>query len=178
MVRYTRVGSDAEGIQNARIDGQPAVSAWRANATALGPRGSCTGRTIVNGRDHPIHGFGQDGLIVTAVSPSTCRPGISVSPSGISSGIISGMPIKSKTDAAAQALKVRENRLRRVASRQHLELVKARQRDSRGAIYGTYGLTDGRAWVYLSNREEGYGLSLDEVEAFLNTPPSRRSTHA
>ena len=38
--------------------------------------------------------------------------------------------------------KVRENRLRRMASRQGLQLVKSRRRDTRALDYGTYWLVD------------------------------------
>jgi hypothetical protein len=83
------------------------------------------------------------------------------------------MAKKSKSDAAALALKVRENRLRRAAKRQDLELVKAPQRDPRGTLHGTYGLIDERGWAFAA--PTGYGKTLDEVEAFLNTPASRRT---
>jgi hypothetical protein len=102
---------------------------------------------------------------------------VQYTPRGISSGIIQRMASKKKSDAAALALKVRENRLRRAAKRQGLELVKARQRDARGTVHGTYGLTDENDWIYLANRQEGYGLTLDQIEAFLNTPVSRRTNH-
>jgi hypothetical protein len=38
--------------------------------------------------------------------------------------------------------KVRENRLRRMAARQGLQLVKSRRRDPRALDYGTYWLVD------------------------------------
>jgi ribosomal protein L34 len=38
--------------------------------------------------------------------------------------------------------KVRENRLRRMATRQGLQLVKSRRRDPRALDYGTYWLVD------------------------------------
>jgi len=43
-------------------------------------------------------------------------------------------------DKEELAFKVRENRLRRIAKRQRLELVKTRRRDSRAWDYGTYSL--------------------------------------
>jgi hypothetical protein len=44
--------------------------------------------------------------------------------------------------ASNTAEKVRENRLRRMASRQGLQLVKSRRRDRRALDYGTYWLVD------------------------------------
>jgi hypothetical protein len=63
--------------------------------------------------------------------------------------------------------KVRENRLRRMAARQGLELRKSRRRDPRALDYGRYwlviasinGLALGGEW----------GVSLDEVEDYLTT---------
>lgn len=55
--------------------------------------------------------------------------------SSTSSSMLSGMP--SSTDQ-----KVRENRLRRMASRQGLQLLKSRRRDPRALDYGTYWLVD------------------------------------
>ena len=44
--------------------------------------------------------------------------------------------------AASTTEKVRENRLRRMASRQGLQLMKSRRRDPRALDYGTYWLVD------------------------------------
>jgi hypothetical protein len=44
--------------------------------------------------------------------------------------------------AASTQEKVRENRLRRMATRQGLQLVKSRRRDPRALDYGTYWLVD------------------------------------
>ena len=47
--------------------------------------------------------------------------------------------------------KVRENRLRRMATRQGLHLVKSRRRDPQALDFGTYGLADrdgGRVQVF------------------------------
>ena len=64
--------------------------------------------------------------------------------------------------------KVRENKLRRMAHRQGLTLVKSRRRDTRALDYGTYALMDPRDnAVALSGHESGYGLTLDDVEARL-----------
>jgi hypothetical protein len=70
--------------------------------------------------------------------------------------------------------KVRENRIRRMAARQGLQLVKSRTRDPRALDYGSYMLLDGNRIVLggtrkaLGNRfKRGMAVSLDEVEAFL-----------
>lgn len=64
--------------------------------------------------------------------------------------------------------KVRENRLRRAARRQGMELVKSRTRDPRGVDYGCYGLSRDGEWVAgVSNH---LSMSLDDVEAYLTTP--------
>jgi len=69
--------------------------------------------------------------------------------------------------------KVRENRLRRMARRQSLDLVKNPRRDPRATDYGTYMLTDMSTgamvadfgWDHASFPE---GASwLDDVEAYL-----------
>jgi hypothetical protein len=69
--------------------------------------------------------------------------------------------------------KVRENRLRRMAERQGYQLVKSRRRDPRAWDYGTWGIIDPftNAWVlhdFATGR--GYGLDLDEIEAWLTRP--------
>lgn len=56
--------------------------------------------------------------------------------------------------------KVRENRLRRMAKRQGLELVKSRRRDPRALDFGAYQLV-GASEV---------GATLDEIEEYLNRP--------
>jgi len=69
------------------------------------------------------------------------------------------------------AEKVRENRLRRAAERQGLRLEKSRRRDPNALDYGTYQLihTYTRAVVHDAGRDhqQGFGLSLDDVEEFL-----------
>jgi hypothetical protein len=66
--------------------------------------------------------------------------------------------------------KVKENRLRRMAERRGFLLRKSRRRDRYALDYG-YQLVDARTnsvvaanWV----TERGYGLSLNEVEAWLD----------
>jgi hypothetical protein len=66
----------------------------------------------------------------------------------------------------ADADKVHENRLRRMAARQGLTLQKSRLRDPRAIGYGTYQLTDGSNLVAWGS-QSGYGLTLDEVEKYL-----------
>src|ERR1017187_8484304 len=63
------------------------------------------------------------------------------------------------------AEKVRENRLRRVADRRGLRLVKSPRRDPRALDYGTYQLVDLR-----TNHAASQALSLNEVEAYLTHP--------
>lgn len=68
------------------------------------------------------------------------------------------------------AEKVRENRLRRMAKRRRLVLVKSRRRDPQAWDYGTYGLIDPArgAWVAQDVAiGEGYGLDLHAIEAWL-----------
>jgi hypothetical protein len=69
-----------------------------------------------------------------------------------------------------QETKVRENRARRQLARRHPEcrLFKTRRRDPQSFDYGTYMIVDveegeRRLWRF----ESGYGLTLDEVEAWL-----------
>lgn len=67
-----------------------------------------------------------------------------------------------------QAEKVRENRLRRMAERQGLELQKSRRRDPRAYDYGTYQLIDPYTnTIAVGDTNRGYGLTLDEVEKAL-----------
>jgi hypothetical protein len=58
--------------------------------------------------------------------------------------------------------KTRENRLRRVAYRQGLQLVKSRTRDPRALDYGVYHLMRGEAVV-----PESVDSDLNAIEAFL-----------
>lgn len=103
-------------------------------------------------------------------SPPPPRNGI---PSGISTGIVSGMndDVPSADEIAAmsdQDRKVLENRLRRAADRQGLRLEKSRLRDPRALGYGTYQLVDERAnTVVHADDERGYGLDLRDVASYL-----------
>jgi hypothetical protein len=62
--------------------------------------------------------------------------------------------------------KVRENRLRRMAERQGLQLRKSRRRDTRAYDFGTYRLADPRTNMLVVG---GYNdeLNLGELEAYL-----------
>lgn len=61
--------------------------------------------------------------------------------------------------------KVRENRLRRMATRQQLKLVKSRRRDERAYDFGVYWISD------LNNNLQSpeAGMNIDEVEEFLTS---------
>jgi hypothetical protein len=64
--------------------------------------------------------------------------------------------------------KTRENRLRRMAERQGLKLLKSRRRDPMAIGFRTFGLVDAdtNSWV-AANHRNGYGLDLDEIEDWL-----------
>jgi len=66
--------------------------------------------------------------------------------------------------------KVRENRLRRVAERQGLILIKSRRRDPRALGYGLYALvrTEVERPAAESALASGVGVTLDEVESTLS----------
>lgn len=61
--------------------------------------------------------------------------------------------------------KVRENRMRRMAQRQGLRLIKSKRRDPRAVDFGQFWLVD----IYTNGAVTGgqFGISLDEVEEFL-----------
>ncbi|RZU16412.1 hypothetical protein EV645_3977 [Kribbella rubisoli] len=64
--------------------------------------------------------------------------------------------------------KVRENRVRRAAERQGLQLEKSRRRDPRAIDYGRYWLRQDDEIVYGDSRT---GATLDEVEQYLTRDP-------
>jgi hypothetical protein len=65
--------------------------------------------------------------------------------------------------------KIRENRLRRAAQRQGLQLQKSRRRDTRAYDWGTYQLVDPYTNTLVAyGGRSGYGLSLDEIEEALS----------
>jgi hypothetical protein len=67
----------------------------------------------------------------------------------------------------ADAEKVRENRLRRMADRQGLRLVKSRRRDPRASDYGTYVLVDQNNVIEYGAWTGRFAASLDDIEAYL-----------
>jgi hypothetical protein len=76
-----------------------------------------------------------------------------------------------------KAERTRENRLRRMAERQGLQIAKSRRRDVRAVGYGGFMLidasTNGIVWGGDWQLPDGcYALDLDDVEAYLirNTP--------
>ena len=73
-----------------------------------------------------------------------------------------------------QEEKIRENRLRRMAERQQLKLVKSRRRDSRAWDYGTYDLIDPNTNTQAipSVAQQGYGHSPDDIERWLTSDRS------
>ncbi len=69
--------------------------------------------------------------------------------------------------------KTYENRLRRAADRQGLQLAKSRSRDPRATDYGSYMLADRDTnSVVAYGSPSGYGLGLDEVDRALRGTPS------
>jgi hypothetical protein len=75
-------------------------------------------------------------------------------------------------------IKVRENRLRRMADRQGLRLIKSRSRDPRAIDYGLFALVDqvhgGAINPALANRWT-CSWSIDEVEQYLTGTPAEGS---
>ena len=67
--------------------------------------------------------------------------------------------------------KARENRVRRLAARQDLVLIKSRGRDPQAWDHGTYQLVETymRLLALPSVAGGGYGYSLDEVEEALTS---------
>jgi hypothetical protein len=63
--------------------------------------------------------------------------------------------------------KVRENRLRRMAGRQGLRLVKSRRRDPRALDYGKHMLVDDNNVVVFGLVAERIGADLDDIENYL-----------
>jgi hypothetical protein len=66
--------------------------------------------------------------------------------------------------------KVRENRLRRMADRQGLEIQKSRRRDPRAIGYDRWLILDARTNAVVAGTEgtPRHGMTLDEVEAYLS----------
>ena len=72
--------------------------------------------------------------------------------------------------ATSTAQKVRENRLRRMAERQGLRLVKSRRRDPRAYDYGGYWLVEMNTNECVGGGQAG--MSLDAVQAALTRDPT------
>jgi hypothetical protein len=72
--------------------------------------------------------------------------------------------------------KTRENRLRRMARRQGLDLQKSHRRDPRALDYGGYQLIDQGSSSLVLGETAGtaFGASLDDIEAFLLRPRADR----
>jgi hypothetical protein len=69
---------------------------------------------------------------------------------------------------AAREDQVRENRLRRMAQRQGLKMVKSRRRDERALDYGGYMLLDvDTGGANVGGVPRPYSASLDEIEGYL-----------
>jgi hypothetical protein len=67
--------------------------------------------------------------------------------------------------------KVRVNRLRRMAARRGLRLIRSRQRDPGGLEYGKFRVEDATGAQPAKFRTgERYGLTIDEVEKRLTVP--------
>jgi hypothetical protein len=68
--------------------------------------------------------------------------------------------------------KALENRLRRMADRRGLKLMKSRRRDPRAVDFGGYALVDQatNGIVYGTGHIGRITASLDEIEDFLNQP--------
>lgn len=71
-----------------------------------------------------------------------------------------------------QREKVRENRLRRMAKRQGVAVVKSRRRDPRALDFGGYGIIDPQRNAWLAGADHhAFELSLDQVEDWLTREP-------
>jgi hypothetical protein len=68
-----------------------------------------------------------------------------------------------------QTEKVRENRLRRMAGRQGLRLVKSRRRDPRAIGYGGFMIVDQNNVVVAGEVDSARALDLDAVEQYLTS---------
>ena len=69
------------------------------------------------------------------------------------------------------AEQVRENRLRRMAERQGLQLVKSRRRDPRALGFGTFTIVDTATNALRAGGAGAEGLTVDEVERHLLDGP-------
>lgn len=73
-----------------------------------------------------------------------------------------------------QAIKVRENRMRRAAERRGYRLVKSRRKDPYALGYGLFRVeTEDGVEVAGFYSPDGLGFTLDEVERLFSQPPAR-----
>ena len=71
--------------------------------------------------------------------------------------------------------KVRENRIRRMARRQDLCVVKSRRRDPQATDFGCYFITDMEKCIVAGAENTGRpDYSLDDVEEYLTGTPAKR----
>lgn len=70
--------------------------------------------------------------------------------------------------------KVHENRVRRMARRQGLELEKSRRRDPLALDYGRYALIDEAGAVVAGVEAGRHAWALEDVERYLTTPRDQR----
>lgn len=67
--------------------------------------------------------------------------------------------------------KVRENRLRRMAGRQGMRLVKSRRRDPNALDFGCFALVDHQTnGINFGAGPFGYDASLNDIETYLLSP--------
>jgi hypothetical protein len=65
--------------------------------------------------------------------------------------------------------KVMENRIRRVALRRGMKVVKSRRRDPKALDYGGYMLVDvARNFAILGGSPNAYSATIEEIDAYLN----------
>jgi hypothetical protein len=88
----------------------------------------------------------------------------------IASGTLSSITPNIIQEDAMSDEKVRENRLRRMAERQGLRLVKSRRRDPHALDYHRYALISENEYKIAGGWKEGgrFGFTIDEVEALLS----------
>lgn len=80
------------------------------------------------------------------------------------------MPSGSMSGMATSTDRVRENRIRRMAERQGLRVVKSRRRDRRAFDFGGFMLLDANSGSVVSGAHPlPFSLNLDEVEGHLTS---------
>lgn len=70
-------------------------------------------------------------------------------------------------NTAEQEYAAQESRLRRMATRQGLQLCKSRVRNFRVPEWSTYMIADENNWIVAQGLHGGYGMSLADVENYL-----------